>query len=418
MSDKPLFSLSFVLGTITGIFFGATVFILSLSRDPFFAPSDLFFGWLSPEVELSLDAQARLEAAQRTFAEVLSMVEIHHVSESMDADLVTDMLNRSLGALDANSGYLSQEATRDLTQHSQGDGRRRLGLMGMDIGGAYVVEAVLEGGPAQKAGLRPGDRIVSVDGTDLRHMSVAQAHSSLSKAVANATFGTVALSIERGGVRMPGTFPVQAEAIPSAAAYNLGRVDDVLHIHLSRFHDGAANEVDRIIARELRLAPLKGVVIDLRGNTGGLTLEAQGLAGLFFEDGTLLYSMLGKSVDEQVRTEGAPPYGDLAIAVITNRQSASASEIFASAVQVHKRGVVVGWRSLGKGSVQRIFPIESGAVKITVAEYFDASGAKIQGFGVHPDVAIDMPDPQQRVSRFLRAPARRAAVDWILAHGR
>jgi carboxyl-terminal processing protease len=208
---------------------------------------------------------------------------------------------------------------------------------------------------------------------------------------------------------------VKPADIDPVTVFDLGVTDGVLHLYLKKFYPGLASDTEALIARAVQKQGIKGVVLDLRNNGGGLTDEALKIADLFLPKGTLLYEMAGRAEGvKQVRTDAIPRYATLGLSIITNGNSASASEIIAGAFQAHNRATIVGWKSLGKGTVQRVFPVESGAITITFAEYRDGGLRKINGVGVMPDVLMDAPDPRMRPSRFDKDTARDSAIVYAL----
>jgi carboxyl-terminal processing protease len=235
-------------------------------------------------------------------------------------------------------------------------------------------------------------------------------HSEILKELKNDNLNYLDLGIKRGPNSTFLTISVFPEDINPISVYDLGVQSGVLHIYVLRFYPGTADEVDQLVSRAIAEHDIHGVIIDLRNNGGGLTSEAQALSGLFLDRGTLLYEMSGRAIGvERIFTQASPKFSRLDVSIIVNGRSASSSEIVAAAFQAHGRGKIIGWPTYGKGTVQRMFPVDGGAIKITVAEYKDGGLRKIDSVGVLPDVLIANVDPRVRPSRFEQDPARFAA---------
>ena len=396
----------FVPGALSGalLMFAATTFFLS--SNPFYPMT--FFRLNQGDVPPA--AAARIEAASERFAEALALAELSHVSEDLDEAMVSRMLDAALSEMDPFSGFLDRDAARAMIEVDAGEDRPRLGVSVMDVEGRYTIESVFPGSPAERVGMMPGDRVVRIGDLYVGEMDPVRVNEILKSEIERSGGAPLTIGIRRPGEPREVGLVVDPETVRLIAAHDLGVEDGVLHLHLERFYEGAADDVAVLIERARRDTPLSGVVIDLRGDGGGLTSEARRLADKFLDGGLLIYATTGRTTgEERFETSGNPEFGDLGLAVIIDGGTASAAEIFSAAIQAHGRGKIVGWRSYGKGTVQRIFPVAGGAVKVTASTYRDGALREIDHLGIAPDVAIEGTDPMMRPSRFSVDPARDAA---------
>lgn len=360
--------------------------------------------------DLGTEATSRISHALGRFAEAFILIESEHVDAQLDDPVIDVMLDRALESLDDYSGYLDTASAQRATQAPGQSRDRMLGVLVVPVDGAAVVEAVYPESPAQNAGMEPGDRIVEIAGTSVEGRDIEEVMDILRHAIAQS--GQDALDV---GVVSPGgtqnvTRTMRPGVIEKIGVFDLGVRDGVLHVAIDRFYRGMAQDVIEVIEARRRESEIVGIVLDLRNNGGGLTSEARLLAEFFLPAKSLIYHLDGRDgVAEEIMTDREALYPDMGLSVLVNARSASASEIFAGAIQAHGRGTVVGWRTYGKGSVQRIYALERGAIKITSAAYLDAGMRVINGIGIAPDIEIDIEDPGVRVSRFLEDPARKVA---------
>lgn len=397
----------FVMGAVTGA-------CLLVSAGAF---------WVMSQDDGNLDAviiphiedpasDARVATAVGQFAEALALIEANHVSETLDPETRIRMLNAALQELDPYSGYLDTSNTNALITNGDDATTPRLGVLIMDVDGRYTIEAVAPGSPAEIVGIIPGDQVVRVGERSLGQASPQEVNQAISDEIAARPGERITLGIARPGRESEISITVTPETVPSFGVHHLGRIGGVVHLHIERFYDGLSVDLMALLQREMARGELKGVVLDLRGNGGGLTSEMIRVASFFLPEGKLLYRMAGRGIgNEDVRSTGSPAFADLGLSVIIDGMSASSAEIFAGAIQAHERGPILGWASYGKGTIQRVYPTDEGAVKITVAEYLDARLRPIQGVGIVPDVPMEQADPGYRPSRFSSDFVRDRAID-------
>lgn len=359
---------------------------------------------------------AELETAKTRFSQALELVELNHVDRVLDEQTIDSMLDAALSTLDPYSGFLDTQATDQVLHASGTQGVPRLGLSVMDIAGAYIIEAIMPDSPAAAAGFLPGDRVLRINDRYVGDEAPTSINHQLQAEMEKAQSRAISIGVRREGTPGEITLVAHPKALTPVGVFDLGVIDGVLHLHLERFYEGAAQDLSDAINRRLRDGALAGVVLDLRDNGGGLTHEAQKIADMFLPPNQRIYRLVGRAMGkEDVVTREPAEFPSLPLALIINGNSASASEILASSLQAHHRARIVGWPSYGKGTVQRIYPVTDGSVKITVAHYLSADLTPIDKKGVMPDVVVSGEDPGFRPSRFIKDPAREAAIAEVVS---
>jgi len=322
----------------------------------------------------------------QVFADVLSLVQSEYVEEVDTASLVENALNGALASLDPHSAYVPPV---DYTEQREAV-RREYGGLGIEIqseGGLVKINYALEEGPAYKAGIRSGDFITAVDGTDIRGKTLDDAVSGMRGLKGEPVTVTVLSPNEASRDIVVVRDTVRGRAIRH-------RVEQgVAYIQLETFNNNRLTEDTERALKDLetQLGKLDKLVIDMRGNRGGLLTESVSISGLFLDGGEVL-SARGRdaSDNERYNAEAGQLYPDAKIVVLMSPGSASAAEIVAGALQDRGRAVVLGRRSFGKGSVQSVIPLgqDEGALRITTQRYFTPSGGSIQGRGIMPDLLV------------------------------
>lgn len=334
-----------------------------------------------------------------------------HVGAMMDIDLDASdrqaAVNGMLKALDKNSGAISQ---RSLDTFINGKDNQKLspGILIADENGATIT-AIQNGSPAHKAGLKIGDRIISIYDQDVSEsfagaealVSIVDTHSEEDH--------IIPITVQRG----PETVSIEMKMFPwePQTAYDLGVEDSVLHVAIPLFVPGVAGDVESIISGHLETTEVDAVMIDLRGNPGGLSSEKADLAALFVPEGTVIAKLVGRrAFDDIIKTKVAEKFPEIErIGVIIDGGSASASEGFAAFVRDHELGPIAGEKSYGKGSQQALlgFKAAISPFRITVARFTGPNGTTIDGVGITPDIALargedDRPDWADLIAK-LRA---------------
>jgi len=357
------------VGFITAV--AAAVLVLSLRHDVSAASAN------------SSDTYKELN----TFGEVFEVVRNDYVGKVDDDSLIESAINGMLTSLDPHSNYLNTKNFDDMKVQTRGE----FGGLGIEVSmenGLVKVISPIDDTPAARAGLKPGDLITQLDGRPVQGMTLPQAVDRMRGPINS----DIKLTIRRKG-RDP--FDVQLTRatirIQSVRSHLIG--DDIGYIRITSFNEqtdvGLNNAIKSI--KQQAGAKLRGVVLDLRNNPGGLLDQAVAVSDAFLDKGEIV-STRGRRSDDAQRYNARP--GDAAaglpLAVLINGGSASASEIVAGALQDHHRAVLMGTRSFGKGSVQTIIPLPGhGAMRLTTARYYTPSGRSIQAKGIDPDIVVE-----------------------------
>jgi carboxyl-terminal processing protease len=320
------------------------------------------------------------------FGDVLDQVDRQYVTPVDDKKLIQSAMEGMLTSLDPHSDYLPPDAYNDLQDQTRGE----YGGLGLEIQsdeGAVKVVSPIDGTPAARAGIKPGDYILAVDGQNILGLSVADAVKQMRGKPGEA----VTLTIGREKIEPFDVKLVREIIQPKSVSYHLE--GDYGYLRLSGFNEKATDEtlaaIDDMKAKDPKL---KGLVLDLRNNPGGLLDQAVGVAGLFLNGGEVV-SQRGRDPHdiERYDAKGHDMLNGLPMVVLINSGTASASEIVSGALQDRHRAAIVGVTSFGKGSVQTVIPLRGGldgAVKLTTARYYTPSGRSIQKTGIEPDLEV------------------------------
>ena len=327
------------------------------------------------------------------FGEVLQRVRSDYVEKPNDAKLVEGAINGMLSALDPHSGYLDPEQFRDLQVQTTGE-FAGIGLEVTMEDGAVKVVAPIEDTPAEKAGIQSGDVITAIDKDDIQGLTLEDAVDKMR----GSAHTPITLTIVRKEIAEPFDVKIIREVIHvDPVKYEAD--DDVGYIRITTFNEQTAAALQQAIEDLTeKIGPrLKGYVIDLRNNPGGLLEQAVMISASFLDKGKIVAIKARDPGEEQHYdaqlsdlTKGAK------LVVLINGGSASASEIVAGALQDNHRATVVGTRSFGKGSVQTIIPLANrGALRLTTGRYYTPSGRSIQAEGIEPDVVVKEENPSE-----------------------
>ena len=337
---------------------------------------------------------SRLEALAK-FTKVISIVEQYNVDEVTIEELMDKALEGMLTNLDAHSNFLTQKDYKKLKVQTEGE----FGGLGITVGikdGALTVIAPIEGTPADKAGLESGDIILKINDESTLSMTIDEAVSLMRGKVGD----PIDITIVREGANKPLPIHIVRGVITIQSVYTKTIGDDIQYIRVTSFDKKVVSDVSKAIKKAK--AKTKGIILDLRNNPGGLLDEAVGLVDIFVNKGKIVSQKGRKDADKQQYTaKSSTTLTDVPLVVLVNGGSASASEIVSGALQDHKRGVVVGQNTFGKGSVQVVLPVtDTEAIKLTIARYYLPSGRTIQAVGVKPDIEVLPGEVKTRKNEF------------------
>lgn len=360
-----------LFGAVSGLFF--TLFVL-FNLNTAFADTKK----LSPQ-EIK---QQRTKAFDK-LARIIATIEANYVDEVSIEDIVNKSIEGLLSNLDAHSAYLDDKKFKELKMQTDGE----FGGLGITIGmrdGAITIISPIDDTPAQKAGLKSGDVILKINEKNTLGMGIDDAVNLMRGKPKT----SITLTIVRKGESKPLEFKMQRDIIKVKSVV-AKPINDTpyLYVRISSF--------DRNVSDSLRNAlkenpKTEGLILDLRNNPGGLLDQAVEVSRLFVENGVIV-SQKGKTKSENLvyNANGKAPYKHIPIVVLVNGGSASASEIVAGALQDHKKALIIGEDTFGKGSVQMVLPISSTeAIKLTTAKYYLPSGRTIQAVGIKPDIVV------------------------------
>lgn len=323
----------------------------------------------------------------RTFADVFNHIRLSYVEEIDDKTLLEYAIRGMLAGLDPHSSYLDSKSFDDLQVNTSGE----FGGLGLEVGmenGFVKVIAPIDGTPAEKAGLESGDLIIKLDGKPVKGMTLNEA-----VAVMRGIKGsTIELTIVREGLRQPFDVTLTRDIIKVVSVRSRTLEDGYAYIRIAQFQSKTGREFVKALKKlQTENGELKGLVLDLRNNPGGILQASVEVADAVLDEGLIVYTQ-GRM--DSAYSEFSATAGDLSngtpMVVLINGGSASASEIVAGALQDHRRAVIMGTDSFGKGSVQTVVPLsKEHAMKLTTARYYTPHGRSIQAQGIIPDIIVE-----------------------------
>jgi len=324
----------------------------------------------------------------RTFTEVFAKIKNDYVEPVDDRKLLEDAIRGMLAGLDPHSTYLDAESYNDLQEGTSGE----FGGLGIEVGmedGFIKVISPIDDTPAQKAGVRAGDLIIKLDDTPVKGMALNDAVNRM-----RGKPGTdITLTILRDNEEKPLVFTITRDVIRINSVRARTLEPGYGYVRISSFQAKTGQDLQTELEKlkQENNNMLKGLVLDLRNNPGGVLNAAVDVSDIFLDKGLIVYTE-GRIKDSELRFNAKPVdvIDKIPMIVLVNEGSASASEIVAGALQDHKRAVIMGQKTFGKGSVQTILPMSNqAAVKLTTARYFTPSGRSIQAAGITPDIVIE-----------------------------
>ena len=322
----------------------------------------------------------------RTFTKVYDHIRKGYVEEITDKTLLEYAIKGMLSELDPHSAYLNKNLFDDLQIHTTGE----FGGLGIEVGmedGFVKVVSPIDDTPAAKAGVEAGDLIIKIDTKSVKGLSLGEAIELMR----GPKDSKIILTIVREGTDKPFKIDIIRDTIKVQSVKHKILEDDFGYIRISQFQVNTGKDTQAAIKSMTSEQALKGIILDLRNNPGGVLQASVDVVSAFLDSGLVVYTEgRVKNADVKYNAEPGDSSNGLPIVVLINDGSASASEIVAGALQDHRRAVIMGTQSFGKGSVQTVIPLsEDKAIKLTTALYFTPNGRSIQAQGINPDIEIE-----------------------------
>ena len=339
------------------------------------------------------------------FTKVLNLVQQYYVEEVDMKKLIYGGVKGMLSELDPHTNFLPPEVYKEFESETSGE----FGGLGIEItlqNDILTVISPIEDTPAWEAGIQAGDKIVEINGESTKGLSLAEA----AQRMRGKKGSKVRMGIFREGFEKPKEFAVARGTVKLKSVKFTELEEGYGYIRLTSFIENSATDFEKVLKEmQKRSKNIKGLVVDLRRNPGGLLDQAVRISDLFLEEGVIV-STIGRNKREKevlyAKKEGT--YSGFPVIVLVNEYSASASEIVAGALQDNKRALIMGQQTFGKGSVQSVVKLGDGSgLKLTVARYYTPSGKSIQSVGITPDVIVEDVDPEQFKKAIIKREVRR-----------
>ena len=342
----------------------------------------LSFFYLSSANSSEVDIYKKIDL----FGEVLEKINREYIDEINQSESMDSAINGLLQSLDPYSSYMSPEILEEMQTETSGE----FGGLGIEVSmeaGVVKVISPIDDTPASKAGLKAGDYIVKINDTQVQGKSLSEAVDLMRGPVGS----SIELTVRRRGEKKALTFNITREIIEIQSVKSELLEDSIGYIRLTSFNENSSDQIEKQIKKLKKNKNLNSFILDLRNNPGGLLNQAIRISDFFLENGEIVSTKSRKKSDNR---KWFAKKGDITdgktLLVLINYGSASASEIVAGALKDHKRAIVVGENSYGKGSVQSIIPLKNrGAIRLTVAKYYLPSGKSISEVGVRPDIEVN-----------------------------
>ncbi len=350
----------------------------------------------------------------KRFSQIYEYVRRLYVREATSEELMNGAIKGMLQNLDPHSTYLSATEYKEMKETTSG----AFYGIGIEISmenGQLTVVSPIEDTPAHKAGLKAGDIILAVDGHPTQDMTMQE---SVSK-IRGAKGSEVELLIMHKEAKLPSQVKIVRDSIPIISVKTRFLEEGYPWVRVTRFSDNTERELLAGLADARKKGAIKGIVLDLRNNPGGLLDQAAKVADVFLQSGEIV-SIRGREQDgpRQFKASAQDTDQTCPLVVLVNAGSASASEIVAGALRDHKRGLLIGERTFGKGSVQNVIPMPDGsALKLTVALYYTPNGRSIQAEGIDPDLVVPFETPREDAAKLPRLSLREKDLSGHLEKG-
>lgn len=351
--------------------------------------------------------------ALRLFSRVFNLIEGNYVDPVDEQKLIVGSVRGLLGGLDPYSAYLAKEDFKDFQSETLG----RFGGLGIEVSmedGFLKIISPIEDSPAEKAGIKAGDRIITIDGEIIKGLDIVEASKKLRGKIGT----TINLSVKRDGKSQLLNFKIKRAKITirSVKGKVLDKEKGIHYIRVTSFLERTGKDFAKYIEKKLKDNKDSSFIIDLRGNPGGLLKQAVDMVDLFVSNGDIV-STIGRNKEQKNvlhATKQTTLREDLNLVILIDGNSASASEIFAAAMKDHGKATLMGTKTYGKGSVQSVIPLESGdGVKLTIARYYSPKGKTIDKIGVEPNLVLKEQKEKFKIDKIHKDPWVTKAVEHL-----
>ncbi len=355
--------------------------------------SFLIFCLILFKSNLSLSNETDIYKKIDLFTEVLEKINRDYVEEVNQSDAMDAAINGVLQSLDPYSSYMSPEMLKEMQTETRGE----FGGLGIEVGmeaGVVKVISPIDGSPAESVGVKAGDYIVKINGTQVQGKTLSEAVDLMRGPVGS----EIEITVRRIGVRKALTFNIVRDIIEIKSVKSKVIENEIGYVRLTSFNDNSSDQLEDII-KDYKNKKINKYILDLRNNPGGLLNQAIKITDFFLDNGEIVSTKSKKKFDNRkwFAKKGDLIDGDTLL-ILINYGSASASEIVAGALKDHKRAIILGESSYGKGSVQSIIPLKNdGAIRLTVSKYYLPSGDSISEVGVSPDIFVSESTDEFRI---------------------
>ena len=320
-----------------------------------------------------------------TFSEVLDKIKKEYVEDKNQSEIMDAAINGALQSLDPYSAYMSPEMLTNMQTETSG----KFGGLGIEVSmeaGVIKVITPIDGSPASKEGVKAGDYIVKINNSQVQGKSLTEAVELMRGPVGS----PIEITVRRKGIKKALIFNITREIIEIQSVKAKLLNEEIAYIRLSSFNENSSSQIKDKINKFKKENKIKAYILDLRNNPGGLLTQAIKISDFFLNNGEIVSTKSKKSSENK---KWFAKKGDIidgkTLVVLINYGSASASEIVAGALKDHKRAIIIGENSYGKGSVQSIIPLKNrGAIRLTISKYYLPSGQSISKIGVTPDIEV------------------------------